>query len=478
MEETWVTIPISIHYEASTHGRIRQKKTGYMMKSHENQLGYQQVNIKGTHGEAITRLVHRLVAITFIPNPENKPTVNHMQHGRSSNHISNLEWSTHKEQAEHSRKRKLTMEETPSKCRWGHRDIWKCDKETGDKLEMFSTVREAACSVPPEKASMSRINTVAEGHEISQSVPDARECITTAAGFKWVFDKPRLLNSEEWSTIDPVEVNGKEGYQISTLGRLCTPTGEVRSPHGPAYSIHTISKKELRAHRLVALTFLPRVDGKHIVNHIDGNKNNPCLDNLEWTTPKENSDHAYKNGLLKLNSKKIWQYDLEGTFIKEFESMVSALRKYGTIDIKRSLKISSPAGGFIWKYPTDDKDRVVKLREPSYNGKKIKQFDMKGVFIKEYESLREAKKAVPDINNSAPFIGSSAGYRWKYSTDTSPFTKKTRLHTKKINQYDPDMNFIEQHKSITAARVKVPGAGIYWSAKNSKLSRGFYWKYV
>ena len=76
--------------------------------------------------------------------------------------------------------------------------------------------------------------------------------------------------------------------------------------------------------------------------------------------------------------------------------------------------------------------------------------------------------------------GSSAGYRWKYSTDTIPFTftKKTRLHTKRIDQYDLDMKFIKRHKSITDACVQVPGASIYWSFKNSKPSRGFFWKYV
>lgn len=476
MEEIWKTIPISANYEASSHGRIRKRETGFIMKSHEDLMGYQQVNIKGTHDETITRLVHRLVAMTFIPNPENKPTVNHMGHDRSSNHISNLEWSTYKEQAQHSRKRKLTIEEHPSKCKWGHRHVWKCDKETGAKLEMFSTVREAAFSVPPRNGSISMINTVAEGHEISQSVPSARNCITTAIGFKWEFDNLRSISSEEWGEIDPIEANGREGYQISTLGRLYTPSGEVRSPHGPLYSMHCISRKELRAHRLVAITFLPRVDGKKYVNHIDGDKNNPVLSNLEWTSHKENATHAHVNGLLKPNSRRVWQYSLDGTFIREFESISSANRKYGTIDINRSIKRSSPAGGFIWKYPTDDKDRVVKLRERSYRRKKIKQFSMEGVFLKEYESLKEAKEAVPGLNNNAPFVGSSLGYRWKYETDTSAFTEKTRPH-RKINQYDSNMNLVEQHKSIVAARIKVPGASVYWSSKYSKLSRGFYWKY-
>ena len=52
-------------------------------------------------------------------------------------------------------------------------------------------------------------------------------------------------------------------------------------------------------HRLVAETFLPRIKGKEFVNHIDGNKQNNDLTNLEWCTHKENLEHAWRLGLRK-----------------------------------------------------------------------------------------------------------------------------------------------------------------------------------
>lgn len=56
-------------------------------------------------------------------------------------------------------------------------------------------------------------------------------------------------------------------------------------------------------HRALALAYLPNPEDKRTVNHIDGNKQNNCLSNLEWATDAENIKHAYDTGLNKGNSK-------------------------------------------------------------------------------------------------------------------------------------------------------------------------------
>ena len=58
------------------------------------------------------------------------------------------------------------------------------------------------------------------------------------------------------------------------------------------------SKKVFKIHKAVAETFIPNPESKEEVNHIDTNKQNNCLYNLEWTTPKENMEHARNNNLL------------------------------------------------------------------------------------------------------------------------------------------------------------------------------------
>lgn len=64
--------------------------------------GYYGTSLTMSSGIRVYPSIHRLVALTFIPNPKNKPEVNHLDGDKSNNHISNLVWATAKENINHA----------------------------------------------------------------------------------------------------------------------------------------------------------------------------------------------------------------------------------------------------------------------------------------------------------------------------------------------------------------------------------------
>lgn len=114
---------------------------------------------------------------------------------------------------------------------------------------------------------------------------------------------------EEWRPIRGLE----ENYEVSNLGRVrriktgCgTYEGRILNfvNHNNGYLIASMSlnAKHYRrfVHRLVAEAFIPNPEGKPEVNHIDGNKRNNCVDNLEWCTRAENNRHMFRTGLVDM----------------------------------------------------------------------------------------------------------------------------------------------------------------------------------
>lgn len=87
-------------YCVSSFGRIWSSNHG-IIKTPLNNSGYPHFN-RVINGKRVRTLVHRMLAIAFLENPENKPTVNHKNGVRSDNRIENLEWATSSEQNQHS----------------------------------------------------------------------------------------------------------------------------------------------------------------------------------------------------------------------------------------------------------------------------------------------------------------------------------------------------------------------------------------
>lgn len=179
---------------------------------------------------------------------------------------------------------------------------------------------------------------------------------------------------EEWRYIDGTN----EKYQISNFGRIRS-LYKVRNNkrfYNIRYLKWTLSTKGyyqtrlcvnghmialLRAHRAVAIAFLPNPNNLPQVNHKDGNKLNNHIDNLEWCTNKENAIHAKNHKLNSAllsrgnnyNAKPVLQYDVNGQFIAEFACMADAAEACGLKDTSRikdaCLNWNKTSGGYKWK---------------------------------------------------------------------------------------------------------------------------------
>lgn len=137
------------------------------------------------------------------------------------------------------------------------------------------------------------------------------------------------------SKLEFTDVPGLPGYAVSRCGKVQrTKTGTIlkTARHTQGYrSITThvdgLEKTKL-VHRLVAATFLGPCPARHYVNHIDGDKTNNAVTNLEYVTPKRNIEHARERGLMpkrswaKLTDEKVAIIKRELELRRKYKAMI------------------------------------------------------------------------------------------------------------------------------------------------------------
>lgn len=161
------------------------------------------------------------------------------------------------------------------------------------------------------------------------------------------------------------DVKGYEGlYQVSNYGNVKSlRSGKKialnydRKKYLTAHLCNKNGQKRIRVHRLVAEAFIPNEKRLPQVNHIDENKNNNYYKNLEWCDNKYNSNYGTRNKKIsnsrKIQTKKIYQFSLDGDFIKEWENIYEILSeiKIQKSSIYRCCEgLYKQAGGYVWKY--------------------------------------------------------------------------------------------------------------------------------
>ena len=179
-----------------------------------------------------------------------------------------------------------------------------------------------------------------------------------------------ILNKEIWKPIEDF----KNKYEISNLGRIkniqTNHILKMTNQYGDYFTIilyDETHKRPTRIHREVAKTFIPNPNNYPCVNHKDLNKQNNCVDNLEWCTYSHNTKDAINKGANtmsgfnkhnknKFNKKygKLYQYDKNNNLLNIYNSTNEAHKQTG-VCIRNILQCINhepkrkTAGGFIWK---------------------------------------------------------------------------------------------------------------------------------
>lgn len=263
-----------------------------------------------------------------------------------------------------------------------------------------------------------------------------------------------LINSDRWFSNEDLlneiwkdyTYEGKTYYKVSNYGRCksitrtrllfngvpCVQVGKIikASKDNKGYYSYHLShdgkRVVQRVHRLVALCFIPNPDNLPFINHKDENPSNNRVDNLEWCSHEYNINYGTRTERARKSvSKSIEQFDLDGNYIKTWESLAEASK---TLNISRGTLCSclkgiiKSCGGYQWKY-TDSNDKIEKY-SIEHPVRRIVQLDLDGNFINIYDNLHDAERKtgvwitqIRKCCDKIPMYKTAKGYKWCWEDD-------------------------------------------------------------
>lgn len=229
----------------------------------------------------------------------------------------------------------------------GH--IWRCNKITKEKIQKYDNTKLAANWVKNDTELDTSIENITKF--IVQNIRGSKR---TAYGYIWEICNENLPD-EVWKLVDPKHIRNTKHIYASSKGRIRSgETTTYGNKNVRGYMMFEIFGYKYQVHRLVAFAHLSNPNNLPEVNHKNGRqKDNNCIENLEWVSSSDNVQHAHDNGLCSYRFKAIKQFDLDDNFIKEFKSIKDAAKELNCSDsgIVQVLKCNKKtAKGFKWKY--------------------------------------------------------------------------------------------------------------------------------
>lgn len=306
-----------VDYLASSLGRIYSMKTGKVLSGYLRPDGYTQVNIS-INGENKENLMHVLICHAFHGNsPDEMYTVDHIDRNKTNNVPGNLRWASKTEQCLNR------------------------DEFTAQTI-LIAQIRDDKIIDFHEEQS------VLEIFDVDQiAIPD--EGMYFLEDF-WIYENCTNLDmmDETWS---PVRI-GDTIRLISNMGRVQIGNRKTfGTTLRSGYKSVGVDGRPLLVHKLVITAFRGVYDPDLVINHIDRDRSNNRLNNLEVITKSENTIHAVSLGHKSL--KAVQQIAKDGSIIAVFPSIQAASNATGIIHSsigKVANGKQKTAGGFSWRF--------------------------------------------------------------------------------------------------------------------------------
>lgn len=361
-----------------SRGRSMPYKEKILVNYISKQTGYPCVNLS-KDGKVKTQNIHRLIAIAFIPNPNNLPCVNHIDENRANSVLSNLEWCDHSYNNSYGSAKRKRKETLRKNLAGRHKTIYQFNTD-GSLVSIYDCGRRQL----EEKLGF-----------------DIGDCLLgnskTAHGF--VFSYNSVFKYEE----DKPKSHQKYVILLDDSGN------------------------ELRRYKSVSEAGRENGFDRHMLSRTPAIGGIVTVNGLRFIVEKKENEYIPKGhkgprpDLKGKCSKPVCQYTKDGEFVQEFSSATDAAISIGkkscsgiTSCCKKKLKT---AYGFIWKYkgdpaPAPFKNDVIR---------RIEQYSFDGELIATHESITDAIKSIgygtPTCigNNLAGRSHSAYGYIWKYA---------------------------------------------------------------